>query len=431
MHSTSTIKQIIQTFKCLAFAISLLLGSGNLLAQTLTLDSCQLLAKQNYPLVKQTELLTKSTEYSIDNLNKGVLPQLTISGQATYQSDVTEIPINLPGITIQQVPKDQYKLVGEINQPITDLITVGKLKDAQRVQSDIQSAGLDVDLYKLKDRVNQLFFGVLMIDEQLKQNELYKKDLQNGLNKVNAALANGTDYKSNADKLKAELLRADQRTIELKAGRTAYTSILSQFIHSEIRENTVFQSPPQQLESTQIKRPELNFYASKDKSIDAQKKILTSRNLPKLGVFFQGGWGQPSPVNLFSKELSSYYIAGIRLNWSVSGLYTIRKEKSILEIDRKMNDAQKETFLFNTNTSLSQLSAEIAKLKALLASDEEIVALRNSIKSRAQVQLENGAISTNDYLKEINAEDQARQNKLLHEIQLLLAQYTANYTSGN
>ena len=217
MHSTSTIKQIIQTFKCLAFAISLLLGSGNLLAQTLTLDSCQLLAKQNYPLVKQTELLTKSREYSIDNLNKGVLPQLTISGQATYQSDVTKIPINLPGITIQQVPKDQYKLVGEINQPITDLITVGKLKDAQRVQSDIQSAGLDVDLYKLKDRVNQLFFGVLMIDEQLKQNELYKKDLQNGLNKVNAALANGTDYKSNADKLKAELLRADQRTIELNS----------------------------------------------------------------------------------------------------------------------------------------------------------------------------------------------------------------------
>ncbi|HRH67181.1 MAG TPA: TolC family protein, partial [Bacteroidia bacterium] len=307
----------------------------------------------------------------------------------------------------------------------------GKMKSVHQVQSDIQSASIETGLYKIRDRVNQLFFGMLMIDEQLKQNELYKKDIQNGLNRVNAALANGTDYKSNADKLNAELLRADQRAIELSAGRKAYTEILSQFIQVPVQEKTQLQLPQQQTVTAQINRPEVHLYVARDNSIDAQKKLLNARNLPKLGVFFQGGWGQPSPVNLLSKDFSSYYIAGIRLNWSVSGLYTIHKEKSILELDRKMNAAQKETFLFSTNASISQITAEIEKLKLLLSGDQKIVDLRTSIKSRAQAQLENGVITTNDYLKEINAEDQARQNKLLHEMQLLLAQYSLQFTTGN
>lgn len=431
MLKHSFANQIFPLLRTIGVWIALAFSPQQSFSQSLSLDSCQNMAKVNYPLSKQAELLSKSREYSLDNLNKGFWPQLNIGGQATYQSDVTEIPLHIPGLSIPSVPKDQFKIYGEVNQPITDLITVGKQKEVQRAQSDIQTANLEVELYKLRDRVNQLYFGILMIDAQLKQNELLKNDIQTGLNKINAALANGTEYKSNSDKLKAELLRANQKTIELGAARKAYLEMLSQFIHISLQEDTNLETPAQQTIATNINRPELSYFSSRDKSFDAQKKLLTARNLPKFGLFFQGGWGQPSPVNLLSKDLSSYYIAGIRLNWSVSGLYTIHKEKALIELDRKMNDSQKETFLFNTTSTNSQINAEINKLKLLLNTDDEIVQLRTSIKSRAQVQLENGVITTNDYLKEISAEDQARQNKILHEIQLLLALYTQQYTTGN
>ena len=431
MLKHSMVNQIFPHLRTIGSWIVLAILPLQLFSQSLNLDSCQHLAKINYPLSKQSELLSKSREYSLDNLNKGFWPQLNIGGQATYQSDVTEIPLRLPGISIPSVPKDQFKIYGEVNQPITDLITVGKQKEVQRAQSDVQAANLEVELYKLRDRVNQLYFGILMIDAQLRQNELLKNDIQTGLNKINAALANGTEYKSNSDKLKAELLRANQKTIELNVARKAYLEMLSQFIHVTLQENTILETPAQQTIAANINRPELNYYSSRDKSFDAQKKLLSARNLPKFGLFFQGGWGQPSPVNLLSKDLSSYYIAGIRLNWSVSGLYTLHKEKALIELDRKMNDSQKETFLFNTTSTNSQINAEINKLLLLLNTDDEIVQLRTSIKSRAQVQLENGIITTNDYLKEISAEDQARQNKILHEIQLLLAVYTQQYTTGN
>jgi len=431
MLKHSIVNQIFPLTRTTGLWIVLAFLPLQLFSQSLNLDSCQHLASVNYPLSKQAELLSKSREYSLDNLNKGYWPQLNIGGQATYQSDVTEIPVRLPGLSIPAVPKDQFKIYGELNQPITDLITVGKQKDVQRAQSDVQTANLEVELYKLRDRVNQLYFGILMIDEQLKQNELLKNDIQTGLNKINAALANGTEYKSNSDKLKAELLRANQKTIELNAARKAYLEMLSQFTHTSMPDNTVLETPTQQTIVAGINRPEISYFSSRDKSFDAQKKLLTARNLPKFGLFFQGGWGQPSPVNLLSKDLSSYYIAGIRLNWSVSGLYTLHKEKALVELDRKMNDSQKEIFLFNTNSTNTQINAEITKLKSLLNTDDEIVQLRTSIKSRAQVQLENGIITTNDYLKEISAEDQARQNKILHEIQLLLALYTQQYTTGN
>ncbi|MBL0064566.1 MAG: TolC family protein [Bacteroidetes bacterium] len=431
MLKHSIVNQIFPLTRTTGLWIVLAFLPLQLFSQSLNLDSCQHLASVNYPLSKQAELLSKSREYSLDNLNKGYWPQLNIGGQATYQSDVTEIPVRLPGLSIPAVPKDQFKIYGELNQPITDLITVGKQKEVQRAQSDVQTANLEVELYKLRDRVNQLYFGILMIDAQLKQNELLKNDIQTGLNKINAALANGTEYKSNADKLKAELLRANQKTIELNAARKAYLEMLSQFTHTSMPDNTVLETPTQQTIVAGINRPEISYFSSRDKSFDAQKKLLTARNLPKFGLFFQGGWGQPSPVNLLSKDLSSYYIAGIRLNWSVSGLYTLHKEKALVELDRKMNDSQKEIFLFNTNSTNTQINAEINKLKSLLNTDDEIVQLRTSIKSRAQVQLENGVITTNDYLKEISAEDQARQNKILHEIQLLLALYTQQYTTGN
>jgi outer membrane protein TolC len=406
----------------------------------LRLEDCYTLAEKNYPLVKQRELISKSKEYSIANISKGYLPQININAQATYQSDVSHLPANIdiPGFPtssltsiIPIMSKEQYKLYSEISQPVTGLISTKQEKQLQEVKSNIQQENLEVELYKLKDRINQLFFGVLLADEQYNQNELLKKDIQTGITKVNVNIENGADFRSNIEKLKAELLKSDQHSIELKSTKKAYIDMLELFINQSINDSTVFEKPAIPPVSQSIKRPELIVFDSQNKSYSIQNKLLTTKNIPKLEFFFQGGLGKPSPVNAYFTGLSSYYLGGIRLSWPLSGLYTVKKDRQLLEIDKNLNDAQKETFLFNTNFTLKQQNTEVSKLQELIKSDDEIVELRSSVKIAANVQLENGAISVNDFLKEINSEDQARQDRLLHEIQLLNAFYNYQNTSGN
>jgi outer membrane protein TolC len=396
----------------------------------LTLDECYAAAEKNYPLVKQRALIANSSEFSLDNLSKGRWPQLVISGQATYQSDVTQIPVNIPGQEIPTISKDQYRLYGEISQPLTDLVTVTRQKEIQVAASKVQEQNLEVELYKTRERINQLFFGVLLIDEQLKQNELFLKDIQTGIDKTSALVANGSEFKSNLDKLKAELLRADQRGIELRSSRRAYTSMLALFMNESLAADIVLTKPGPVVLSEAITRPELRLFQYQKLGYQMQDKLIDARNLPKFSLFFQGGVGRPSPVNLLSNDITPYYIGGLRLNWSIASFYTSSKEKQMLKINERMVDAQQETFVFNTNVSLSQQRADIARLQELIGTDDEIIRLRSSVKEASKAQLDHGVITVNDYLREVNAEDQARQNKLLHEIQLSLAQYSYQTTVG-
>lgn len=408
----------------------LLLATGALQAQSLTIETCYALAAENYPLVKQRELLTKSNEYTLQNLSKGYLPQLTLAGQATYQSEVTQIPISVPGMNVPVLSKDQYKFYGEVNQTLFDGGVIKQQKLAQQSNLEVEQQKLEVELYKIKERVNQLFFGILLVDEQIRQTELLKQDINLGLKKTEAAIANGTAFKSSADVLKAELLNADQRTTELNAARTAYAEMLGLFINRPLDATVTLERPKALFVSSEINRPEITLYESQTKIIDAQYKMLTARNLPKLNLFVQGGYGRPA-LNMLSNDFEAYYIGGVRLNWSLSGLYTLRKDKALLDLNRKTIAVQKETFLFNTNYTLRQQSAEVNKYTELLTSDYDIIALRTRVKQTASAQLENGVITSNDYLREVNAEDKARQNKIVHEIQLLMAQYAQQNTTGN
>lgn len=396
----------------------------------LTLDTCYARARQNYPLVKQRGLIAKTRDYSIDNISKGNLPQVVISGQASYQSDVTTIPINLPGADVPQLSKGQYRLYGEISQPLTDLATVSRQKEAQEIASKIQEQSLEVELYKLYDRINQLFFGVLLIDEQQQQNELLKKDIQTALDRAMAAAANGIELQSNVDKLQAELIKAGQRTVELHASRKAYLDMLSLFLNRPLSEQTVLIRPATLQTSAVIRRPELKLYDYQKSSYAIQNKLISTRNLPRFSLFFQGGVGRPSPVNMLSNDLTPYYIGGLRLNWALTSFYTSSKERQLLTISQNLVETQREAFLFNTDLAQKQQSADIARLTTLLQTDDEMIRLRTAIKTSADSQLANGVITVNDFLREVNAEDQARQNKLLHEVQLLMAQHSYQTTTG-
>lgn len=399
-------------------------------AQSLNIDSCYAMAERNFPLVKQYALIDLSAQYSLENANKGYLPMVNINGQATYQSEVTSIPIALPGISIDPPSKSQFKLYGEVNQPITDLFTVDEKKAMVTANADVESQRIEVETYKLRERINQLFFGILAIEAQIQMTELLKKDIDAGIAKTQVAIANGIALRSSADNLKAELLRADQRIIELNGTRRGYANMLALFINQPINGSTTFERPRPKSLSSQISRPELHLFDLQRRTFDVQAANLSNRNLPRFSLFAQGGLGRPA-LNMLSNEVKGYFIGGLRLSWNLSSFYTYNKERQILEIQQKGVDIQRDLFLFNTQIQMGQQREEVTKIQALITSDEEIIALRESMKNSIKNQLEYGTATSTDYLNAVNSQDQANQSKVLHEIQLLMAQYNYQTTTGN
>jgi outer membrane protein TolC len=293
----------------------------------------------------------------------------------------------------------------------------------------VENQKVEVELFKLQERINQLFLGVLYLDEQIKQVDLIRQDIQTGIKKVDAQVQNGVAFRSNLNVLQAESLRTAQRLIELKSGRKGLIETLSLFMNQPLDESTVLQRPAVTSMQTENIRPELKLFADQSKLLDHRYKIIRSANLPKTSLFMQGGYGKPG-LNMLKNEFDLYYIGGIRLTWSLSGLYTRKREKQLVEVNKRIVDVQKETFLFNTSTQLKQQQSEIDKLQQLVKSDNDIIELRIKIKDAAKAQLENGVITSNDYLREVNAEDQARQLLITHQLQLLQAQINYQNTLG-
>lgn len=395
----------------------------------LTLDSAYSAARRNYPLIRQKDLIRQTAGLTVENLRKGYLPQVTLNGQASYQSDVTRVDVPLPGIKIEPPSKDQYRLVADVNQLIYD---GGQLKQQQVLQelnATVEEQKLEVELFKLQERINQLFLGVLYLDAQIRQVDLIRDDLQTGIKKVEAQVQNGVAFRSNLHVLQAELLRTGQRLIELQSNRKGLIETLSLFMNQNLDASTTLQKPTVASLQTENIRPELKLFSDQSKMLDHRYKIIRATNLPKTSLFVQGGYGRPG-LNMLQNEFDLYYIGGVRFTWSLSGLYTRKRDKQLVEVNKRSIDVQRETFLFNTSTQLRQQQSEIDKLQQLVRTDNDIIELRIKIKDAAKAQLENGVITSNDYLREVNAEDQARQLLITHELQLLQAQINYQNTLG-
>lgn len=395
--------------------------AGQSLQKLSLAEACDL-SQKNYPAVKQKDLVKQTAAISVENLQKGFLPQFSLSGQATYQSDVTKVLFSLPGLSIESPSKDQYKLVADVSQLIYDGGMTKEQKALQQLNATVEDQKVEVELYKLRERINQLYLSILYLDEQLKQVDLVKDDIQTGIKRLEAQVQNGVAFKSNLNMLKAELLKTEQRSIEVKTSKKGLVDALSLFIGQELDEQVQLEKPVSAaVAADEIVRPELKLYSGQQKLIGQQEKLITAKNLPKASLFVQGGYGRPG-LNMLLNEFDFFYIGGIRFNWSLGGLYTKKKEKEQVNINKKMVEVQKETFLLNTNSLLKQQQAEIDKLQRLVTSDNEIISLRKSVTEAAKAQLENGVITANDFLKEVNAEDQARQTLITHQVQLLQAQ---------
>lgn len=389
----------------------------------LTLDEANQLARDNYPALQQKGLIGQTASLSIENLDKGYLPQFTVSGQATYQSNVTQVSVPIPGIKIEPLSKDQYKLLADVSQRVFDGGTIKNQDKVQQLSAEADQQKIEVQLYALKQQVNQLFLGVLYLDAEKQQVALAEDNINVGIKNVESQVLNGTSFRSNLDLLKAELLKTQQNMIELDATKKGMVQTLELFINKSLPDDVVFVTP----DTTQvnfennISRPEIKLYTDQSNLFEQQKKLIQSKNLPRASLFFEGGYGRPG-LDMLKNEFDFFYIGGIRLNWSLSGLYTRKRENQLVDINKRTVDIQKETFLLNTKAQLKQQQSDIEKLKQLVASDNDIIALRAQVTNAAKAQLQNGVISANDFLKEVNDENQARQSLITHKIQLLQAQ---------
>ena len=407
--------------------ILLLLFYQTLSAQTndkITLEECYKLAQEAFPLTKQKDLIRQTNALTANTLQKYYLPQIELNAQATYQSEVTQFPIKLPNVEVIPLSKDQYKTTLDVKQLIWDGGVINLQKNVLKSQADVETQKVEVEINKLKERINQLYFSILQIDENAKLIDLLKSDMTARLKKVEGGIANGTALKMTAQVLEAENLKADQRLIELSSMRSASIQMLNELIKKELTDKTVFERPqadtPQSGIGLQINRPELKLYELQKTQIDQTVKVTSLRDFPRIYAFATAGYGRPG-LNFLKNEFALYGIGGVTFKWNISNYYTktLRNDLDIMRINQQAIDIQRDLFLTNTQIQIKQQSADITKWEQLLEKDKQIVDLRSKIKATAAVQLENGVMTANDYLIELNAESQARQNLILHELQLL------------
>lgn len=410
----------------------------------LTVEVCQEMAKSNYPLVRQYGLIEQTREYSVSNAARGYLPRFSLSAKATYQSEVTKVPFSLPGITVEGLNLDQYQVVAEVNQTVWDGGHIRSQKELAKAAAEVGTQQLNVDLYVLNDRVNELFFGILLLAEQLKQNVLLYEELQRNFDRISAYMANGIANEADLDAVKAEQINVLQNRTEIQATRLAYERMLAFMLGFSFQnmtdgatgsvkidliapsvENTI-ESP----ESAEIKRPELDLFGARFRQLEVQRRMIVAGNRPQIGLFIQGGYGNPG-LNMLKNEFSPWYMGGVRLSWNFGGLYTRKNENRQVTVDQDQVGVQEATFLFNTNLQLMQEGSEIGKLRELMRRDDELITLRDRIKVAAEAKVANGTMSVIELLREINAGEQARQTKMLHRIQLLMAIYKQKNTTNN
>lgn len=411
--------------------------SASVFAQ-MTLETCQELAREHYPEVKQYDLIRLTEQYDLSNAARAWLPQLSLSAQATWQNEVPEFPealsgmLSRAGVTIPGLKKDQYKVGLELNQTIWDGGKSNADKRLARTEAAEQRAMTDVDLYTLKKRVNELYFGILLLEEKLSQTYRTIALLESNLDKMRSLVTNGTALASDADAVEAELLTARQQATQIEASRTSYRKMLELFIGEPLQEN-LLRPEFEEMATTELTRPELALFDAKKNRLAAQEALIKSSTRPKFGFFAQGYYGYPSMdyfASMMSNEWRWNLLTGIRMSWNFGAYYTKKNSLNKLRTAQQSIDLQRDVFRFETDLQISQETGDIARLRKTIADDARIVSLRQSVREAAESKLRNGIIDTNDLLQKITDEAAARSAQSVHEIELLKALYELKHTTN-
>ena len=400
--------------------------------QAQTLEECQRAAENNYPLIRQYGLIDKTTELTVDNIQKGWLPQVSALAQVTYQSDVTSWPDEMKsmmtgmGIDMKGLRKDQYKIGVDVNQIIYDGGAMSSQKAIAREQGSVQKAQNDVSMYQIHKRVNEMYFSLLMLNEQIKLNSDLQKLLESNERKLASMVNGGTAAKSDLQSVKAERLNAVQQATNLTSQKQMLQRILSAFCGIEVRDVRKPVAPYKGARKRSEQRPELTALDAQIGLLNAREKALDAAMKPKVGVFAQGYYGYPG-LNMFEDMMNHDWslngIIGARLTWNIGALYTRKNDKAKLQSQRSLTESNREVFLFNNNLEQIQQNDNIERFRKLMAGDEEIISLRSAVRKSAESKLSHGIIEVTDLVREINAENAARVQMSVHEIEMLKEMY--------
>lgn len=399
--------------------------------QIITIDECQDKAVANYPAIVRYDIIEKTKEFNIANASKAYLPQGTLSAQGTWQSDVTSFQLDMPGLQIPTIDQDQYRFVAELNQLIWDGGRVSAQKNSLEANAELEKRKLNNEIYTLRERVNNLYFGILLMREQLNQLGILEDELQRNYDNVQIYVQNGLANETDLNVVRVEQLKASQQRVSIESNLEAYIQMLSVLIGEQLDSDIIFVKPDP--ESTLIlpviDRPEMLMFEAQDNAIESQKSLLNARVMPTIGAFAQGGYGKPG-LNMFNNEFTPYFLGGVRLSWNFSNLYTLKNDRRKIDLQKSAVNSQRETFLQNLNIVIPQQQIEIDKFRKTMQHDEEIISLQTQIRKTAEVKVENGTMTVSDLIKEINAEEFAKQAKVLHEIQFLMSVYSLKYTTN-
>jgi len=395
----------------------------------LSIDSCHAKARRNYPIIQQFSLIDQTTEFTISNANKAFLPQLSFN---IIGGVVDGFPsFDAPG-SESSTSSMQLISVVQLNQAIWDGGITKANKEMIKANSEIERAEVEVALYQIRERVDNLFFGMLLIDAQIEQQTIYLETLQRNTKRIEIAVKNGTAYKSDLDEMKVELLHAEERILELEYNKKAYAEVLAVMIAEPLPKTMALERPEVtvvDLESN-INRPELSMFASQKAMIDAQAGLNRSSLYPRIGVLGFGTFLNPG-INFGTSEINRILVAGLSVSWDVSGLYRNGNNKKLEELGLMKIQNQEETFLFNTNLQIDQTQMELQKFQHLIEKSTEVLEIKARIKKAYEVKYENGISTMTEMLDKTNEENLASQKLILQEIQYLQKVYQYKYKSGN
>ena len=398
--------------------------------EKLSLEQCYTLAEKNYPLAKQNDLLLKQNTIDLEIINIEKLPKLDFLVQASYQSDVTSLPFSIPVTTVEPPNKDQYKATVSINQLIYDGGFINASLTEKSTSLKTQQKQVEVNLYRLKEQVNQFYFSILLFQEKSALLLAKKKQLETTLNEVKAGIKFGVLLPNSDSILQAELLKIDQQLMEVGLNKTSLMTTLYMLIGIPVSQNIIFDNPEINTKlNHEIERPELELFQLQKENIDASEQLIDKKNSPKLSGFATGGYGNPG-LNMLDNSFQTYYIAGIKLNWNVFDWNSTKKQRQSLQVNKEIIDSEQEVFELNTAMELTQQQSEINKISTFIASDEEIIALRKKILETSRSQLKNGVITSSAYVTELTNLFEAENNLSTHRIQLQFAKANYNTTKG-
>lgn len=403
----------------------------------ITMSQCVDKALANYPLIKKYDLIASTCNIELSDINKSWLPHISTYAQGTVQNVVPSFPKTLSGVLDQMgqpmegLSKFQYKVGVDVSQTIWDGGVSKAQREMKRATAETQKDALDVELYAVRQRVENLYFAILLTQEQIEQNNNTATLIKSNLEKLRSMLANGTAMQSDVNMVEAQLLGLEQNIIKARSALKGYRRVLELFIGEDLNGEKLVRPDVAFPYETKSNRPELRLFESRLAATKVAQRLSDTSLMPKIGLFAQAYYGYPGFdyfKSMINRDLSFNILAGIKVNWNIDSFYTRKNVARKTTVDRKNILAEKDTFLFNSDMQTASQKETIDGLREVMANDGRIISLRTSVREAAESQLRNGIIDTTTLLTKITDENQAKLTAQFHEIQLLQEITNLKYT---